>query len=76
MNRVWIELERPMHGAHAEEIVAKANRMLKRLAGDGALGGTFGWDNEARTFTFGSPMGYEQLIDRGQWFNLDYLGRE
>lgn len=71
-NNVWIELERPRNDEHAAEICGQANRMLKRL---GVTSGDFGWDSTRKQYTYGMPMGYRGLTDRGEWFNLDYLGR-
>ena len=71
-NNVWIELEKPKDEAHAVEICKKANNMLKRL---GVTSGDFGWDSKRKQYTYGAAMGYTGLTDRGEWFNLDYLGR-
>lgn len=74
-HRVWIELEQPKDEDDAEQIVAKANRMLERLRGASELAKVFGWDARRKQFTYGNDMGYENLVDRGQWFSLTYLGR-
>lgn len=74
-NRVWIELEKPRDEDHAAEIVAQANNMLQRLRGPSELAKVFGWNSRAKQFTYGDAMGYENLVDRGQWFNLEFLGR-
>lgn len=73
-NNVWIELEKPRDDAHAKEICEQANRMLQRMLGT-APWGRFGWDGERKQYKFGGLMGYRGLTDRGEWFNLDYLGR-
>lgn len=72
MNRIWIELERPKNDAHALELCEKANIVLKRL---GVTYDSFGWDEKRKQYTFGTPMGYMGLTDRGTWLNLDYCGR-
>lgn len=75
-NRVWIELEQPRDDTHAAEIVEQANNMLKRLSPDGlGLSTCFGWDERRKQFTWGGDMGYENLVDRGQWLSLTFLGR-
>ena len=71
-NRVWIELEQPRDDEHAAEIVGQANNMLR---GNSERVRVFGWDTKRKQFTYGDDMGYENLVDRGQWFSLAYLGR-
>jgi hypothetical protein len=75
-HRVWIELEQPADDADAEQIVAEANRMLKRLARGNDYTRQFGWNAKRQVFTYGDHWGHEDLVDRGQWFSLTYLGRE
>jgi hypothetical protein len=74
-HRVWIELEQPKDDAEAEQIVTEANRMLGRLRRQGDRAKHFGWDAKRKQFTYGDEMGYENLVDRGQWFSLSHLGR-
>ncbi len=79
MNRVWIELEKPRDDAHADEICRKANRMLDRLlppAEPGVDRSRFFWLTRDKRYAIGSYYGYYTLSDWGDWFNLDYLGRE
>lgn len=73
-NRVWIELEQPVDDSHAMEVCAMANNMLQRLSSV-PLADRFGWDSKRKQFTYGGPMGYRGLTDRGEWFDLEYLGR-
>lgn len=80
VNRAWIELEKPRDDAHAAEIVEQANNMLRRLAPPkdnmpSFEWACFGWDDRKKQFTWGSPMGVENLVDRGQWLSLTFLGR-
>ena len=73
-DRVWIELDKPIDDAHAEEICKKANRMLARMGSSGGRG--FFWSPSRQQYGYGDGMGHIGLPDRGDWFNLDYLGRE
>lgn len=79
-NSVWIELEKPRDNAHAKEICEKANRMLVRLqsVADQEEGrcGYFAWSESRSMFMYGTNMGMKYLTDRGEWFSLDYVGRE
>jgi hypothetical protein len=78
MLKVWIELPPPRDDAEAEAIVAKANRMLARLRKpeDVSSSCEFHWDARRRCYCYGSPMGHVECGDRGEWFSLDYFGRE
>jgi hypothetical protein len=72
-NRIWIELPMPTTDARAEELVAKANAMLKLLGVPGDQGG-FGWDERKHCYILNEGNGSRYLADAGSWFNLDYLG--
>lgn len=74
-HRVWIELEQPADDADAAEIVAEVNNMLQRLKRPNDYIRQFGWDTKRKQFTYGDDMGYENLVDRGKWLSLTYLGR-
>lgn len=74
-NRIWIELAKPQHPAHAKEQVRLANNMLRRLRG-GPIEQGFEYDEDENAYYFGGYMGSEKLVDGGKWFNLDFLGRE
>ena len=74
-NRVWIELEKPRDDAHAQEICKQANNMLRRLS-DGPFEAKFIWAPEKKRYLYGSNMGYSVLTDNGEWFNLEYMGRD
>lgn len=76
VNRVWIELEKPRDAVHAARICEKANRMLARLADDMPANSEFAWSEHRAMYMYGTSMGYKYLTDRGEWFNLDYVGRE
>lgn len=75
-NRIWIELEEPKSSEHAELQCTLANRMLKRLSPTTSM--AFWWSADARRYclTVDSAGCYVTLPDRGEWFNLDHLGRE
>lgn len=79
-NLVWIELPAPASKEDGEEQCRLANNMLERLTSkeDVANNSFFYMENKSGRFTLclGGPYGYVELPDRGQWFNLDYLGRE
>jgi hypothetical protein len=73
MNRIWIELERPKDAAHAELIAKLANNVLRKI---GIATRAFFWDEKDQIWCFGNDMGYTTLGDNGEWFNLDYLGKD
>jgi hypothetical protein len=74
---VWIELRQPENDEQAEEMVELVNRMLARLIEPGeAMGSKFFWMPDKRMFCYGGDYGFRYLTDRGEWFNLRYLGRE
>ena len=69
---IWFEFEHPRSKEHAQEICAKANKMLGKLCE--MHGNEFFWI-EGKGFNFGGDMGYESLPERGKWFSLDWLAR-
>lgn len=73
-NRIWIELDKPRDAAHAQEMCELANQMLARLGV--SHGRRFFWSERESCYCYGEGMGYTTLSDRGEWFNLDYLGRD
>jgi hypothetical protein len=77
-DQIWIELPVARDKTHADEICAKANRMLTRLGKpkDLPVQREFFWNDHEHQYCFGGDMGCMTLTDRGTWFNLDYLGRE
>lgn len=77
-DNVWIELPKPRDVEHAKAVVVKANRMLARLNGGTEPRDVFFVTERHPSpgYCYGSQMGYKELVDRGSWFNLDYLGRE
>jgi hypothetical protein len=72
--KIWIELPIPNSIEEAEDICLKANRMMQRL-GD-TNGREFRYWEKDHKYSWGGDMGFMFLSDRGNWFNLDYLGRE
>ena len=74
-SKVWIELERPENKEHAEEQCKLVNNMLTRL---GAKGQSFFYDKRTLGYSLETSPGgcYKELLDNGEWFNLDFLGRE
>ena len=85
-NRIWIELDKPKPGtpdperkAFMEKQCALANRMLERLykPEDLAHRSTFFVsEHKGLHYCFGGAGGFRDLADNGEWFNLDYYGRE
>jgi len=71
---IWIELPAPNSTEEAEEICLRANRMMQRLGKTD--GREFRYWEKERMYSWGGDMGFMFLKDRGNWFNLDYLGRE
>ena len=70
-NRVWIEFE--TNPPTAEEIKLM-NKMLDRLGA-----GIYFIKNEENDLFVGyktANTGYKKLLDNGDWFNLDYMGRD
>lgn len=76
--KVWIELEKPakLTQKQRDDIIAKANRMVRRLAAPDGVVGRFSWDSKRAQYAYETDSGYETLGDNGKWFNLDYFGRE
>lgn len=78
-NRVWIELEKPRDKAHGDELAEKANRMLRRLMEPSQVNNCmrFSWSVQDRRYHLSDPSGCYTVLDSfGEWFNLDYMGRE
>lgn len=74
--RVWIELDKPVDDEHAEELCALANKMLSRLNESSESQGGFSWSpNEHRYMFSHGGHTYKYLADNGEWFNLEYFGR-
>jgi len=79
-HRVWIELDRApdditdgtVRKAFMERQCELANAMLAKLAdmGDRQF---FVSHQDTPRYCFGGNMGYKELADRGEWFNLEYL---
>lgn len=68
MDRIWIELERPKDEKHADQICAKANKVLEKL---GVIS-RFNWSPRKAMYMFGD-VSFTYLSDNGQWLNLDYI---
>lgn len=87
MNRVWIELDPPRpegkktgpyDHALGHERAKLATNMLARLCGpeDGPAP-VIRWNETKLQYDhISGPMRVESLTDHGQWFNLDYMGRD
>jgi len=75
--KIWIELERTPSAEFNQRQAELANKMLKRLSepGDPTNRG-FNWSKHEGRYTYGGPMGYRVLTDDGEWFNLEYFGRD
>lgn len=73
MNKIWIELEQPENEAHGEAVAKLANNVLCKI---GIVNREFFWDSKNCTWCIGNDMGYTALSDNGEWFNLDYLGKD
>jgi hypothetical protein len=73
MNKIWIELERPKDQAHAEQIAKLANNVLRKI---NSVTREFFWDSKDLIWCIGGDTGYTTLSDNGEWFNLDYLGKD
>lgn len=83
-NRIWLELDKPKDFEHAKQQCELANKMLARLGISKhnkfwAQGGFFTGERHAHcpyAFTTSSAGTYKELSDNGEWFSLDYLGRD
>jgi len=73
-NKVWIELDRPRDEAHAEQIAELINKVMRKIEPTNTR--EFFWDAKERVWCIGDAMGYVTLNDNGEWFNLDYLGKD
>lgn len=75
-NRVWIELEHPGDDHSLGYARAKlANQMLERLHNTPPTN-SFWWNADKFTYCFGGDSGFTECGDNGQWFSLDFLGRD
>lgn len=78
-NRVWIELEPPKDNdpVLAQKRCELANRMLNKLsAPEETIGRGFSWSATENKYRFNWGMKSTILKDNGEWFDLDFLGRE
>ena len=73
-HKVTITLPFPANLQEAQEIEAKANRMMTR-AGD-TENNRFSWNDDDRVWEWGGTMGSIALRCGSIDFSLDYLGRE
>lgn len=76
-NKIWIELDKPGKGitdvaTFKQKQCDLANKMLARL---GVVGRSF-FVGSRNCYCFGGDNGFRELVDNGEWFNLDYLGRD
>lgn len=76
-NSIWVELEKPKNDEHAKLQCELANKMLQRIMGSGVeLTNKFFYSDRTKRYCFGGYNGYYDCVDNGQWFNLDYFGRD
>jgi|TARA_R100001530_G_C4189740_1_gene121815 phosphoglucomutase len=70
--KVWIELE---VDDSPEKTAEAANRMMRRLGFDYDV---FWWHEKEGSFCGNQSAAgnYHVLEDNGEWFNLEWLGRE
>lgn len=69
-NRICITLDKPKDPLHGSEICAKANNVMRRLG----INQTFFYSEKKAMYAVGDVM-FKYLPDRGEWFDLDFLGR-
>ena len=85
MNRIWIELDKQGpedesdRGDFMRQQCDLANKVMAKL-GDMSGRKFFVMNRSGRegaplVYCFGGNMGYKELADRGEWFNLDYLSK-
>jgi hypothetical protein len=76
INRIWIELDKPLNPEHGSLQCELANKLLAKLRPAGTEAHSeFYFDAEDKYYTYGGDMGYKILNDNGEWFNLDYLSK-
>lgn len=82
-NRVWIELEMPFTDDKIDHELGHARaklatNLIQRLGADPAHNQNFWWWPEKLTYCYSryGHGGYVTLSDCGEWFNLDFFGRE
>ncbi len=73
-NKVWIELDRPRDDDHANQIAKLINNVLRKIEPN--IERQFFWNSEDCIWCIGNDFGYIALADNGEWFNLDYLGKD
>jgi hypothetical protein len=75
-NCIWIELDMNTSREHAQEMCDQANAVLKKLGFPIDKEHFFIRDRNGNVlYCFGGNYGYEDLADRGKWFNLEYLAK-
>jgi len=72
-NRIWIELERSDDTAENHERAALASKMLARLGVDIKKPVWFSEKKNRYCFTTDSSGHFDEAIDHGHWYNLDFL---
>jgi|TARA_R110000868_G_scaffold339959_1_gene600597 hypothetical protein len=82
---VWFELPKAETIEEAKQSCAALNKMMKKLGvnnnsngGPDGGGGFFVYQDEFNQIVYNyeqSGGSYEELDDRGKWFNLDYLAQ-
>jgi len=70
-NAVWIEFETD---PPTPEAIKLMNKMLARLGVDMYF--ITDVDNQLFIGTKAEQFGYKKLRDNGDWFNLDFMGRD
>ena len=74
MNRVWIEIELDDNETVNHERAEKLTKLLKKMGSRRE----FWYDETKKVFCSGSSDApeFKELVKAGDWFNLDFLGRE
>lgn len=77
-HRVWIEIERPKDDAEGAARAKLLSAMLKRLGVDRGSYPLVWWNERKRCYCFtqSSVGSFVEASDDGQWFNLEFFGRE
>lgn len=77
-HRVWIELEPTSDEETGKARAALLSRMLKRLGADFGRHEPVFWHPRHHRYCFTRDVagGYTEAGDHGNWFNLDFFGRE
>lgn len=75
-SRIWIELDKATDALNAAHQCTLANKMLAKLGIDIKRDKFFVSERHGNfRYCYGGNYGYTELVDRGQWFSLDFFAK-